>query len=100
MKKMILILVLLMVTSCVSLKTNQVDYILAMNSFGDKFYVPIPTLTYELSGDSYYNKVYFYHEGYWHLGKDWINSIEYPFRTEGEQKRFFKKYKKNAYIAK
>lgn len=101
MKNYFFILVLLMLTSCSTLRLGHVDYIQAKNSFGDVFEVPIPTLTYELSGiDSPYHKIYFYYGGYWHLGKDWITSLEYPFRTEKEQKRFYKKYKRTAPVAK
>lgn len=96
MKKIIFIIAVFVLSSCAVLKPEKVDYILAMNTFGDKFWVSIPNLEFEsrTPDSTEYSKMYFYWENEWHLGKDWFVSLDYPFRDKKAQKKFEKKYNK------
>lgn len=96
MKKFIFIIVVFFLSSCAFLKPVEQEYILAMNSFGEKFYVSLYELKYEAQTpeSTPYAKIYFLWEDEWHLGKDWFNSIDYPFREPKAQKKFEKKYNK------
>jgi hypothetical protein len=97
MKTFVFILLVLLLSGCISLKDSVIEYeydaITAMNEQNDLVLISIRSLVDSYGTYDYYHW-YFFYENKWHLGEDWFNSINYPFRTDKQNKKFIRKYNK------